>query len=135
MGRLGAVDPGKKAAVAVFVSGVLQAVAQFDGDDPGAIDDLNLDDLVCERPHSGIGRATVDDLIVLALRAGLICARIARHLRPRWVQPSTWKGQQSKAACHAKARKVLTPIEQVLFDSVGEDGKDAVSLGLWTLGR
>jgi len=56
--------------------------------------------------------------------------------------PEEWKAgvgstlkPRGKEPHHHRLRKALDPAEQALFDAAGPDGKDAVGIGLYVLGR
>lgn len=132
MGWLIAIDPGKVTGAALFRDGLLVQTATDDGDAPGENSgELPADcEIVAERPHAGYGKASVEDLITLAIRLG----RVLGSHPAKLVTPVQWKGNMTKAATQARIRKVLAPAElaRVIDD---HNVFDAVGIGLWRLGR
>ncbi len=140
--RLIAIDPGKKSGLASFADGKLTHASRFDGDTgpPAQVAGLNVRVVVeipCEekKPRTDRQSASVDDLIALAFRAGYAAGKCACIVPPQKVKPISWKGNQPKDVCHAKARKLLSADEAAIFDRCGPDERDAIALGLWALNR
>lgn len=69
----------------------------------------------------------------------------AQSLLGKWtvrLYPEEWKAgvgstlkPKGKEPHHQRLRKALSEVEASLFDQAGPDGKDAVGIGLFTLGR
>ena len=135
MGRvLVAIDPGKSAGLAVFRDRELVRVLAVDGDDPPALG--GCDEIVCEIPHTGAGRMTLEDRATLCVRAGLLIGSVRRQGTAfRLVTPNDWKGQLPKAVSHKRIRAKLTAAELALLKGLPHDSWDAVGIGLWALGR
>lgn len=127
-----AIDPGARPGWAVFDGLTLIAAGK------GLAPRRKIDVLVIERPESrgGNTRTPVDHLISLAIEAG---RALGRHegdgVAVRWAKASEWS-PVPKPVRHRRARARLVAGElEVLGPSPSLDTLDAVSLGLWALGR
>jgi hypothetical protein len=91
-------------------------------------------ELPCDRP--GMRKGSVNDLITLALRAGIVAGQL---LGPRpiwWIRPDEWKGQISKDLCRERIRMLLLASELARIPhGAPHDVWDAIGLGLFALGR
>ena len=131
-----AIDPGKSTGWAAFDAvKALYACGHTDGDRPvfpwqrGVVETL-----VIEIPHTGPSKATVEDLLVLAFRAGLV-AGIIGATQTRTVRPQEWKGSVPKRIHHERVKALLWAPELALLAGHPHDTIDAIGLGLWALGR
>lgn len=142
--KLLAIDPGASTGWAKFVRRELVACGRTDVEGFDALQDLTLDGaavvIECPRVYP-MGKVDPNDLIQLARKVGRLEA-----LLPPWteiVYPATWKGQLTKAQCHARWLPRLTPAEAGCLaagllgvpKSAQHDVRDAVCLGLWRLER
>ncbi len=130
-----AIDPGKSTGIAIFSDRELVHVIACDGDAPPTRGEV--DEIVCEIPHTGEGRATKGDIIKLAVRAGMAIGSFRCVGAPtlRLVTPNDWKGNLPKAVSHKRIRAKLTEAEIALLRGLPHDSWDAVGIGLWALGQ
>lgn len=92
--------------------------------------------VIVEVPESrgGRTRATTDDLIKLATRAGDYVGFARAHgAIVETVTPSRWKGSVPKKIHHARIKASLSPAELALLAGASSDMIDAVGLGVWYL--
>jgi hypothetical protein len=92
--------------------------------------------VIVEYPEGrgGNTRATPDDLIALAYRAGKYAGRCEeRGAIVTCVKPSEWKGGVPKKIHHPRIRKRLSSVELALCEGAPPDIWDAIGLGLWLL--
>ncbi len=124
-------DPGARQGWAAFRAGALAwaGTSWPRAFVPGAT-------VVVEIPESrgGRTRATTDDLIKLALRAGEASgfARAALCIVVQ-VKPSEWKGSVPKAIHHKRILAQLDDAERAIVAGATKDVLDAVGLGIWYL--
>ncbi len=96
---------------------------------------------ICELPEQR-GRSTnirMSDIINLTWAGARVCA----NLPTETVRPSVWKGQVPKKIHHERMAAALCPSERIVLRNalqniapgLQHNIKDAVSLGLWKLGR
>jgi hypothetical protein len=147
MSTLLAIDPGESTGFAAFRHGVLSCAwpATIHAEPIRELGTIRgYDACVIERPRFYPGQSKVDanDLIVLALRAGILAQAVAAT-STRFVAPSDWKGQLPKNVCHVRIRAILSPLEAGILErdtrklaaSVAHNVLDAVGIGLFALGR
>jgi hypothetical protein len=95
--------------------------------------------VVWERPvlrTAGRVRATPDDLVTLAYRAGLAVALYrTAGTSVDAVTPAQWKGSVPKAIHHRRILGALTATERTIAGDCGPDALDAIGIGLRLLGR
>ena len=136
MSVLLAIDPGRVSGWALYGDRILLALGVSDGDRPETFPQVLPDQVVVERPESrGSRGAPADDLIALALRAGLFAGWYRAPIT--WARVSSWKGSLSKTIVHMRAVERLTAPERNTLAAArpGPDTLDAVAIGLWALGR
>lgn len=133
-GWLYALDPGTaKAGFAAFHNGRLVEAVTLHRPTPAVVRELALRDgkWVRERMHKyGKARAMHADLDAIE--------DFVRAIGVRWedaYRPQRWKGNVPKAIHHGRLRDVLDLAERGVFDCAGEDGRDAIGIGLFALGR
>lgn len=86
--------------------------------------------------RGGNTKATPDNLIALALKAGRVIGRYEQLGQfVLTVTPNQWKGSVPKAIHHKRIRAALSTDELLLLVGASSDVIDAVGLGLWDLGR
>lgn len=100
---------------------------------------------VIERPHAGKSKASKDDIIVLAIRAGEQGGRVlARYgIEPEYIIPTVWKGSIDKDVAARRIWEKLNQKEQVVVTQAGKvvakskhhNIIDAVGIGLHVVGR
>jgi hypothetical protein len=136
-----AIDPGEDTGLAFFRDTVLIKAWGLHVPADTCLSDLRLRGMVetciVERPRFYPGKSKVDanDLIVLALRAGML-AQAVQAPTTRFVEPSVWKGQLPKNVCHNRIRAILTPVELAVLAPVKDHNVwDAVGIGLFGVGR
>jgi len=96
---------------------------------------------IVERPTIyKYGKAKPEDIITLAIRAGMAAGRAqSRGCTVEWVEPRTWKGTISKDMHHRRIRAKLQHMETLVLGQVEKalpEGKfhnvmDAVALAKW----
>lgn len=122
-------DPGARAGWARFdtTGRLIQASKTLIRPAPGEL-------VVIEYPESRGGRtkATTDDLIALAYRAGEYAGYARAHgAIVERVKPSEWKGSVPKNIHHRRILAVLDADEIAIVHGATKDVLDAVGLGLW----
>lgn len=133
-----AIDPGKVTGLALFREGLLVAANAANGDTlwsrGSGFTPVDVDEIVIERPcdRPGKNRATINDLIALAIRAGRAAGPWGASVT--WYTPVRWKGNLPKEVCWKRACTRLSPQEQALV-SDDHNVRDAVALGLYHLRR
>lgn len=146
MSTLIAIDPGLRAAHALFLDGRLLRCGQ-------GVPLERVDRIVIEKPfvypHSPV---PPNDIVALAIQAGLVATRLGdfNSKVPEWVEPRKWKGQVPKPksgkwvdyVIHRRVVAALDGYERVVYAEATDkvppkscDLSDAVGLGLWALGR
>ena len=133
-----AIDPGESSGLAWFDRGVLVSAYATTIEQADGLPVVPLD-VVIEipqiYPHS---KSNPNDILRLAITAGRWIERV-RGARIREVLPRAWKGQTPKPICHDRAFSRLAPSEAHVWRGIvgkgSADVRDAVSLGLWALGR
>jgi len=137
-----AVDPGRGSGWAWYFQGKLDrcGLVKPDRDRAWAFAVPSLPfvtHMVIERPQvyqPNRSKGDPNDLIGVAIIAG------------RWLQavpaahvsmplPAEWKRQVPKSVDHGRALRVLSPVERAMLGGMDHNVMDAVSLGLWALGR
>lgn len=87
-----------------------------------------------EKPQKYRGaRVKHDDLEALLDVLHLLCEKVGPGLTT--VLPHAWKASVPKPIHHARVLRVLGIREQIHWHGIGHDGRDAVGLGLFYLGR
>jgi hypothetical protein len=82
-----------------------------------------------------------NDLIDVAVIAGIAAGVAAQFVEPQPVRPHKWKGNRPKALDNAYTLSLLSAEEKLVVDSCGalksklHNVIDAVGIGLWKLGR
>jgi hypothetical protein len=130
------IDPGKDAGWARFDLSTKRLVACGLN---ATVFVPNISKVLIERPHPGRGKASLEDLITLAIRAGEWGGRCP--VTPRYITPSQWKGSIPKERCNEIVLEKLTADELFIVNAtkVAKSKKhnmlDAVGIGLFGLGR
>lgn len=154
-----AIDPGKTFGWALFCEGVLidsahcSQKAYFAGKlsaqakragmklPPNPEDFMEPGDtctVIAEKPnyhHQGKGErdSPPNDLITLGVFLGELVAPYRRKVDVvEFVTAHGWKGSVNKDICHARAKDILDPKEQM---PANHNARDAVGVGLWKSGR
>lgn len=91
----------------------------------------------------GTSKVDPNDVVGIGIVGGGYAAALVAKGPIEFVEPARWKGQAPKEVVHERARKVLAAWESqvltaglmLLSDKKSLDALDAVSLGLWKLGR
>ncbi len=129
-----AVDSGKDWAWAfVDRKGVLVACGLRKA--PGQVS-WTPDRLVVEKPDTGQRRATKQDLITQALRAGDVGGRLGQTfgLEAQYVEAVKWGGSLAKGIKNARVLEKLSASERVLAGS-NHNVLDAIGIALFCVGR
>jgi hypothetical protein len=145
------IDPGKNLGVALFKNGQLKTVNVFDEktfivwllSDSG---DRSVHCIV-EMPQvyrAAHSKGDPNHLMPLAKQCGMVQLRAAMiGAVYQEAYPREWKGQLTKAACHARIKTRLTSDELLVAEwntrNMTKDevhnAWDAIGIGLWGLGR
>lgn len=130
------IDPDTKlSGVAWFLNGILLDA----GLTKEPVDRYGVKKCYCELPEVQFGRTkNPKDIVALAIAAGKVTALLPDVT---WLTTRQWKGQLSKAVCHARAWAVLLASEKKIIEDYPTNKNtllevmDAVSMGLKVLGR
>jgi len=82
-----------------------------------------------------------NDLIDVAVIAGIAAGVAAQFVEPQPVRPHAWKGNRPKAIDNAYTLSLLSEEEKLVLDGCGAPKSklhnviDAIGIGLWKLGR
>lgn len=150
---LAAIDPGRRCSGWAIFSGarLLKTGGVSDATLPEAFamfldvfDRYCPDDGIIEIPQvyqQKFWKGDPNDLIEIALYAGVAIAALSRHCRFKTVRPNEWKGNVPKDVDNRFTLSKLSPDEIAILNGSGVKAKlrhnliDAISLGLWKLGR
>jgi hypothetical protein len=141
------VDPGKSMGVAVFLNGNLTGVnlikSNYANELQNFVNRIQPKIGIVEAPRI-YGRrqwkGDPNDLIKVALLAGMALAALSQHCIPEIVYPSVWKGQRPKDVDNKYTLELLSETERVYIENSFPKSKlhnviDAIGIGLWKLGR
>ena len=145
MKTLATVDPGRGLGWAIFRDSRLVASGLFDGTDLVGVT-LRLKSLYREhRPSMGVieipqvyqqrlQKGDPNDLIGVAVLAGVAVATMAPYCQAELVHPRVWKGQRPKDVDN---RWTLSQLDADELAVAGKNHNvlDAIGLGLWQLKR
>lgn len=93
-------------------------------------------DFVTERMHKRPAQSLFDEDLDRVEACRLKIPRILRRRGfTRTYNPTAWKGNTAKGVHQERCRKVLSPEERLIWDTLGHDARDAVAIGLFHLGR
>lgn len=150
---LAAIDPGRRCSGWAIFSGarLIKTGGVTDVTLPEAFamfldlfDRYSPDDGIIEIPQvyqQKFWKGDPNDLIEVALYAGVAIAALSRHARFKMVRPHDWKGTVPKDIDNKHTLSKLTAEETAVFKGSGVKKKlehnliDAIGLGLWKLGR
>jgi hypothetical protein len=148
-----AIDPGKNTGFAVFRNSVLFGCGLLKFSNTREytkflfrlMDEVRPDQAIIEIPrvypfkHQ---KGDQNDLIGLAVQAGICIAAASPFCQVQEVHPQEWKGQRPKKVDNEHTLKMLySPIETDIFFGSGikkserHNVLDAIGIGLWRLGR
>ena len=140
-----AIDPGGKAGWALSRQGTIVAAGLVRVDLGHSLRVFApVDLLVCEKPQcypddlvKGTKRA--NDLIVLAIRAGMLCEQARPGMAVTWFRAHDWKGSVPKDIHNARILTRMTTAERELLDCIPEilqnNTIDAIGLAMYASGR
>jgi hypothetical protein len=146
-------DPGATSGIALFVDDILTFAAHG-----RSIDKLTSSvifrlqeqtslgstaQLAAEFPRiypTGKGKGDPNGLLPVAQYTGEFFASMRIRLGVESVEqvkyyPRNWKGALPKDISHARIRERLTAEELCYFDKTNSDGRDAIGVGLYHIGR
>ena len=141
--KLLAIDPGKKAGLAVFRGQQLVwcALARMEKPLP-PLPTRSIEQCVIEFPVYDKSRNIKPSSIIdLAYTAGRLVEHYYPGRDPKRVKPSDWKGQRPKDVDMPYTLRLLTPPETEVVNESGcppsllHNVVDAIGLGLWYVGR
>lgn len=140
--RLLAIDPGNMTGWAFFTDGLLTKCGQLHRDAEQCwklVLQCGPTVIVCEQPQiyqEGQGKGDPNKLLDMCREGGWF-EMLATQMRIPFfeVLPRVWKGQLPKPVDHRRSASTLLPQELDKTRCLGEDGWDAVGLGLWKLER
>ena len=145
MTRTLSIDPGASTGWALFDGSDLTFAGVLDPEcaHPLALvpDVRSVSAIVTEYPEfrPGDTKSNPNDLITLAMRAGVIEGMLRAHAPSAWwrrVRPSQWKGSVPKPIHNKRVLGALTAREMALLpNALKHDTIDAVGIGLWHVGR
>jgi hypothetical protein len=145
-----AIDPGKRhLAWAEFIDNRLADCGLAEGTPRElrlALEEIGLrrELTVIECPQiypSRRWRGDPNDLIDVAVTAGVAAGVLCRRGKVEYVRPGTWKGAVKKPIMLVRIINVLGSDERMLLEACGvtrgnrHNVIDAIGLGLWRLGR
>jgi len=151
-GILIAVDPGRVLGVAVFRNSILLDVGLLSAPTIRELHYGLFQLLEAHKPNQGIvevpqvyqqrrWKGDPNDLIDVAVIAGVAGAALAPFCETLFIKPHVWKGSRPKAVDNEYTLSKLTEMEREIVDGAGltktksHNAIDAIGIGLWALER
>ena len=138
--KLYSIDPGaRKLGIAYFVDGALVKAATLQHEEStmaGYVVSWMSDplaDVVTERMHLRPGNTFHEDDLKRVEAVRLSIKKLRRFKRT--YNPTEWKGSIPKKTHHARVELALMPSELPIWKAQNHDGRDAIAIGLFHLGR